>query len=311
YYFIATFLPVDKLIGKLYPIFGLALLIMAVGVGGGLIFGNYDIPNITLSNLHPESLPIWPLMFVTIACGAISGFHSTQSPIMARCTSNEKEGRKIFYGAMVAEGVVALIWAAAAMTFFRGTGGLAAAMADLGGPAGIVHEITGSMMGRIGGLLAVLGVIAAPITSGDTAFRSVRLTLSDIFKLEQKSMKNRLLLAIPIFIVGGFLSQINFDALWRYFAWSNQTVAMVVLWAGSVWLAKHDKNHWIASLPAFFMTAVSVTYILYAPEGFQLAYNIAVPIGIAAAVATMGYYLKKIYSPEFLEQESAAEKQAV
>jgi carbon starvation protein CstA len=311
YYFIATFLPVDKLIGKLYPIFGLALLIMAVGVGGGLIFGNYDIPNITLSNLHPESLPIWPLMFVTIACGAISGFHSTQSPIMARCTTNEKEGRKIFYGAMVAEGIVALIWAAAAMTFFRGTGGLAAAMADLGGPAGIVHEITGSMMGTIGGLLAVLGVIAAPITSGDTAFRSVRLTLSDIFSLEQKSMKNRLLLAIPIFIVGGFLSQINFDALWRYFAWSNQTVAMVVLWAGAVWLAKRDKNHWIASLPASFMTAVSVTYILYAPEGFQLAYNIAVPIGIAAAVMTMGYYLKKIYSPEFLEQESAAEKQAV
>jgi carbon starvation protein CstA len=311
YYFIATFLPVDKLIGKLYPVFGLALLIMAVGVGGGLIFGNYDIPNITLSNLHPDSLPIWPLMFVTIACGAISGFHSTQSPIMARCTSNEKEGRKIFYGAMVAEGVVALIWAAAAMTFFRGTGGLASAMAELGGPAGIVHEITGSMMGTIGGLLAVLGVIAAPITSGDTAFRSVRLTLSDIFKLEQKSIKNRLVLAVPIFIVGGFLSQINFDALWRYFAWSNQTVAMVVLWAGAVWLAKHDKNHWIASLPAFFMTAVSVTYILYAPEGFQLAYNISVPIGIAAAVMTMGYYLKKIYSPEFLEQESAAEQQAV
>jgi len=311
YYFVATFLPVDKLIGKLYPIFGLALLIMAVGVGGGLIFGNYDIPNITLSNLHPESLPIWPLMFVTIACGAISGFHSTQSPIMARCTTNEKEGRKIFYGAMVAEGIVALIWAAAAMTFFRGTGGLAAAMTELGGPAGIVHEITGSMMGTVGGLLAVLGVIAAPITSGDTAFRSVRLTLSDIFSLEQKSLKNRIVLAVPIFIVGGFLSQINFDALWRYFAWSNQTVAMVVLWAGAVWLAKNDKNHWIASLPAFFMTAVSVTYILYAPEGFQLAYNISVPVGIAAAVMTMGYFLKKIYSSEFLEQESAAEKQAV
>jgi carbon starvation protein CstA len=311
YYFVATFLPVDQLIGKLYPVFGLALLIMAVGVGGGLIFGNYDIPNITLSNLHPESLPIWPLMFVTIACGAISGFHSTQSPIMARCTTNEKEGRKIFYGAMVAEGVVALIWAAAAMTFFRGTGGLSTAMAELGGPAGIVHEITGSMMGTIGGLLAVLGVIAAPITSGDTAFRSVRLTLSDIFSLEQKSLKNRLILAVPIFIVGGFLSQIDFNALWRYFAWSNQTVAMVVLWAGSIWLAKNDKNHWIASLPAFFMTAVSVTYILYAPEGFQLAYNISVPAGIAAAVVTMAIYLRKIYSPEFLENLPVEEKQAV
>lgn len=311
YYFIATFLPIDKIIGKLYPVFGLALLIMAVGVGGGLIFGNYDIPNITFSNLHPDSLPIWPLMFVTIACGAISGFHSTQSPIMARCTSNEKEGRKIFYGAMVAEGIVALIWAAAAMTFFRGTGGLGTAMAELGGPAGIVHEITGSMMGRIGGLLAVLGVIAAPITSGDTAFRSVRLTLSDIFNLEQKSLKNRLMLAVPIFIVGGFLSQVNFDALWRYFAWSNQTVAMVVLWAGAIWLAKNDKNHWIASLPAFFMTAVSVTYILYAPEGFQIAYNISVPVGIVAAAVTMAIYLKKIYSPEFLENTAVEEKQAV
>jgi len=311
YYFVATFLPVDKIIGKLYPIFGLALLIMALGVGGGLIFGNYDIPNIALSNLHPESLPIWPLMFVTIACGAISGFHSTQSPIMARCTTNEKEGRKIFYGAMVAEGVVALIWAAAAMTFFQGTGGLSTALAELGGPAGIVHEITGSMMGVVGGLLAMLGVIAAPITSGDTAFRSVRLALSDIFNLEQKSVKNRLMLAVPIFIIGGTLSQVNFDALWRYFAWSNQTVAMVVLWAGAVWLAKNDKNHWIASLPAFFMTGVSSTYILYAPEGFQLPYNISVPIGIITAVITMAVFIKKISSSDFIDEMQTEQEQAV
>ncbi len=311
YYFIATFLPVDKIIGKLYPIFGLALLVMAVGVGGGLIIGDYNIPNITLANLHPNSLPIWPLMFVTIACGAISGFHSTQSPIMARCTTNEKEGRRIFYGAMVAEGIVALIWAAAAMTFFHDTGGLNEALATLGGPAGIVHEITGTMMGVIGGILAMLGVIAAPITSGDTAFRSVRLTLSDIFDLEQKSVKNRLMLAIPIFIVGGTLSQINFDALWRYFAWSNQTVAMVVLWAGAVWLAKRDKNHWIASIPAFFMTAVSSTYILYAPEGFQLPYTFSVITGIVIAVVTMGIYIRKINSSSFKEIIPAEEKQAI
>ncbi|SFL57907.1 carbon starvation CstA family protein [Halanaerobium salsuginis] len=309
YYFIATFLPVDKIIGKFYPIFGLALLIMALGVGGGLIFGDYNIPNIAFNNLHPDSLPIWPLLFVTIACGAISGFHSTQSPIMARCTKNEKEGRRIFYGAMVAEGIVALIWAAAAMTFFQGTGGLSQALANLGGPAGVVNEITSTMMGVVGGILAMLGVIAAPITSGDTAFRSVRLTLSDIFGLEQKSVKNRLLLAIPIFVVGGFLSQINFDALWRYFAWSNQTVAMVVLWAGAVWLAKRAKNHWIAAIPAFFMTGVSVTYILYAPEGFQLPYNFSVIVGIVVAVVTMAIYLKKITSQKFednliLEEET-------
>jgi carbon starvation protein CstA len=285
YYFIATFLPVDQIIGKLYPIFGGALLIMALGVGGGLIFGDYNIPNIALNNLHPGELPIWPLLFVTIACGAISGFHSTQSPIMARCTSSEKEGRKIFYGAMVAEGIVALIWAAAAMTFFQGTGG------------------------AVGGVLAMLGVIAAPITSGDTAFRSVRLTLSDIFGLEQKSVKNRLLLAIPIFIVGGALSQINFDALWRYFAWSNQTVAMVVLWAGAMWLAKRGKNHWIASIPAFFMTAVSVTYILYAPEGFQLAYNFSVIAGIVVAITTMGIYIRKINSTHFEEEIMLSEQE--
>ncbi|ADO76342.1 carbon starvation CstA family protein [Halanaerobium praevalens] len=311
YYFIATFLPVDQIIGKLYPIFGLALLIMAFGVGGGLIFGDYNIPNIALNNLHPGELPMWPLLFVTIACGAISGFHSTQSPIMARCTNNEKEIRRIFYGAMVAEGIVALIWAAAAMTFFKGTGGLNEALTTLGGPAGVVHEITGTMMGVVGGVLAMLGVIAAPITSGDTAFRSVRLTLSDIFDIEQKSIKNRLMLAIPIFIVGGILSQMNFDALWRYFAWANQTVAMVVLWAGSMWLAKRGKNHWIAAIPAFFMTGVSVTYILYAPEGFSLAYNFSVITGIIIAIITMGIYLKKINSTSFKEIIPAEEKQAV
>ncbi|MCC3145677.1 carbon starvation protein A [Halanaerobium sp. Z-7514] len=311
YYFVATFLPVDKIIGKLYPVFGLTLLIMALGVGGGLIIGNYDIPNIALNNLHPESLPIWPLMFVTIACGAISGFHSTQSPIMARCTTNEKEGRRIFYGAMVAEGIVALIWAAAAMTFFQGTGGLGTALVEFGGPAGVVHEITGTMMGVIGGLLAMLGVVAAPITSGDTAFRSVRLALSDIFSLDQKPIKNRLMLAIPIFIIGGSLSQINFDVLWRYFAWSNQTMAMVVLWAGAVWLAKNDKNHWIASIPAFFMTGVSATYILYAPEGFQLAYNISVPIGILTAVSTMLIFLYKISKTDFIENMQPEQKEAV
>jgi carbon starvation protein CstA len=302
YYFLATFLPVDKIIGHLYPIFGGALLIMAVGVGGGLVIGDYNIPNLTLANLHPESMPIWPLMFVTIACGAISGFHSTQSPIVARCTENEKYGRRIFYGSMVAEGIVALIWAAAAMTFFGGTGALNEAMATLGGPAGIVNEITGSMLGVVGGVLAMIGVIAAPITSGDTAFRSVRLTLSDIFGLKQKSVVNRLKLAIPIFIVGGILSQINFDILWRYFAWSNQTVAMVVLWAGAVYLARNNRNYWIAAVPATFMSAVSTTYILYAPEGFQLPYNISVITGIILALGVFIFFQKKIKSDDFSEE---------
>jgi len=301
YYFIATFLPVDKIIGKVYPFFGLALLIMALGVGGGLIFGNYEIPNLTLSNLHPSHLPVWPLLFITIACGAISGFHATQSPIMARCVRNEKEGRKIFYGAMVAEGIVALIWAAAGMSFFHGTVGLKEGLATLGGPAGVVHEITWKTMGPIGGFLAMLGVILAPITSGDTAFRSVRLTLADIFGLKQHEIKSRLFLSIPILVVGGVLTQVNFDALWRYFAWSNQTVAMVVLWAGAVYLARQRKNHWIASLPAFFMTAVTTTYILYAPEGLKLPYTFSVTAGIIVACFVMLIYMFKINSKTFEE----------
>ncbi|HYE11310.1 MAG TPA: carbon starvation CstA family protein, partial [Patescibacteria group bacterium] len=178
YYILATMLPIDKLIGKIYPIFGLCLIIMAVGVSGGIIFGGYHIPEITLANLHPKALPIWPLMFVTIACGAISGFHSTQSPMMARCIASEKQGRSIFYGAMIAEGVVALIWAAAAIAFFGNTGELAAQMGANGGQGWVVSTISNTLLGKVGGALAILGVIACPVTSGDTAFRSARLTIA-------------------------------------------------------------------------------------------------------------------------------------
>jgi len=194
---------------------------------------------------------------------------------------------------MVAEGIVALIWAAAAMSFFHGTAGLKEGLATLGGPAGVVSKISTTIMGPIGGVLALLGVVAAPITSGDTAFRSVRLTLSDILHLEQGSVKKRLLLAVPIIAVGAILTQINFDMLWRYFAWSNQTVGMVFLWAGAVYLAKRSKNHWIASVPACFMTAVTTTYILYAPEGFRLPYSVSVTIGLITAIVVMVIYLLK------------------
>jgi carbon starvation protein CstA len=283
YYFIAIFLPIDKLIGKIYPLFGAVLLIMAIGIGGGLVIGGYDIPNLTFANLHPKALPIWPLLFITIACGAISGFHATQSPMMARCMTNEKYGRKVFYGSMVAEGVIALIWAAAAMTFFGGTQGLAEASANLGGAGGIVHEISTSLMGKIGGVLAVLGVIACPITSGDTAFRSARLTIADSFGINQKPMSKRLMLAVPLMLIGVGLSQIDFNIVWRYFAWSNQTLAMIMLWAAAAYLAKYKKLHWICTVPATFMTAVTVTYIFQAPEGFGLSTSISYPIGLIAA----------------------------
>ncbi|WP_373898120.1 carbon starvation protein A [Haloimpatiens sp. FM7315] len=291
YYVIATIVPIDKLIGKIYPLFGVVLLVMAFGVSCGIIFKGYHIPEITLTNMHPSNLPIWPLMFITIACGAISGFHSTQSPLMARCITNEKQGRKIFYGAMIAEGIVALIWAAAAMTFFGGTAELAKAMSENGGAAYVVNIISNTLLGKVGGVLAILGVVACPVTSGDTAFRSARLTIADMLGYKQGAIKNRLVISIPLFLIGFVLTTINFDIIWRYFAWSNQTLAMVVLWTAAMYLALRKKAHWIATVPATFMTAVSITYILVAPEGFKLAHSIGYPIGIAVAFAALIVFL--------------------
>lgn len=291
YYVLATLLPIDKLIGKIYPIFGICLLIMAIGVSGGIILGGYQIPEITLANLHPKQLPIWPLMFVTIACGAISGFHSTQSPMMARCLKNEKQGRAIFYGAMIAEGVVALIWAAAAMAFFGSTGELATQMNANGGQGWVVSIISNTLLGKVGGALAILGVVACPVTSGDTAFRSARLTIADFLNFKQGPIKNRLMLTIPLFVIGFILTKIDFNIVWRYFAWSNQTLAMIVLWAAAMYLAIKKQFHWIATVPATFMTAVSITYILVAPEGFKLSAGIAYPIGLIAAAAGLAWFL--------------------
>ncbi|GAA0733385.1 carbon starvation protein A [Clostridium oceanicum] len=293
YYLIATMLPIDKLIGKIYPLFGICLLVMAIGVGTSLIVNGYHIPEVALTNLHPKKLPIWPLMFVTIACGAISGFHSTQSPLMARCITNEKQGRQIFYGAMIAEGILALIWAAAAMTFFGGTAELGTQMAAHGGQAWVVNEISNSLLGKVGGIMAILGVVACPITSGDTAFRSSRLIVADLLKYEQGPIKNRLAISVPLFLIGFVLTKINFDVIWRYFAWSNQSLATIVLWTAAVYLCYKHQSHLMASIPATFMTAVSVTYILVAPEGFKLSTSIGYPIGIAAALIIFGFFLSK------------------
>jgi carbon starvation protein CstA len=306
YYFAATMLPIDQLIGRIYPLFGAALLFMAVGIAGALIIGGYQMPELTLANLHPKSLPIWPLMFITIACGAISGFHSTQSPMMARCITNEKQGRKVFYGAMVAEGVVALIWAAAAMTFFHGTGGLAGALAK-GGPGAVVYTVCTTLLGGFGGVLAMVGVIACPITSGDTAFRSARLTIADFLNKSQTTIPSRLLIAVPCFILGAIVCQVNFAIIWRYFAWTNQTLAMFVLWSAAVYMYEKGKLHWIASLPATFMTAVSVTYILQAPEGLKLSTSISYPVGIAVALAVFTLFMIKCRRVENLEEEPVEE----
>lgn len=281
YYILSTLLPIDKLISRLYPIFGIAMLLMALGLLSALFFGNYQIPELIPENLsnmttNPEETPLFPMLFVTIACGAISGFHATQSPLMARCIKNEKLGRKIFFGTMITEGIVALIWAAAAMTFFGNVGELNAAMLENNNNAAwAANEISLNMLGGIGGILALLGIVAAPITSGDTAFRSARLILSDIFKLKQTKIKNRLYLSLPLFMIAFGLTQMDFGIIWRYFAWSNQTLATVVLWTITAYLIYENKAFWITMTPAIFMTMVCSTYILIAPEGFQLANDLA------------------------------------
>jgi len=281
YYILSTLLPIDKLISRLYPIFGIAMLLMALGLLSALFFGDYQIPELIPENLsnmttNPEETPLFPMLFVTIACGAISGFHATQSPLMARCLKNEKLGRKIFIGTMITEGIVALIWAAAAMTFFGNVDELNAAMLENNNNAAwAANEISLNMLGGIGGILALLGIVAAPITSGDTAFRSARLILSDIFKLKQTKIKNRLYLSLPLFMIAFVLTQMDFGVIWRYFAWSNQTLATVVLWTITAYLIYKNKAFWVTMVPAIFMTMVCSTYILIAPEGFQLANDLA------------------------------------
>jgi carbon starvation protein CstA len=308
YYILATMIPIDKLIGRIYPLFGLSLLIMAVGILVALLAGNYTVPNLTpetFGNMHAQAdkFPIFPLLFITIACGAISGFHSTQSPLMARCLSTEADGKKIFFGAMITEGIVALIWAAAAMSFFGGVRELGDTMAAQGhNAAWVVNQICNTMLGKVGGLLAIIGVVAAPITSGDTAFRSARLIVADFMKFKQGPIKNRLLISIPLFIIGFLLTQIDFSIIWRYFAWANQTLAMVVLWTITVYLAQERKFYWVTLVPAVFMTAVIVTYLLFAPEGFSLSKEISYTVGIATAVLALiafffyrkNYFTRKI-----------------
>ncbi|KMK92327.1 carbon starvation protein A [Rossellomorea marisflavi] len=294
YYLAATLLPVDKIIGKVYPLFGALLLISAVGIGGGLIVTGADIPEITLANLHPDQIPIFPLLFLTISCGALSGFHATQSPIISRTTKNERNGRKIFYGMMILEAIIAMIWAAAAMSIFP-AGELNSILAE-SGPAGVVSEVSMLMLGSIGGTLAILGVIVLPITSGDTSFRSARMIIADYINVKQLKITNRLWIALPLFVVSIALTQIDFNILWRYFSWANQSTAMIALWVGAMYLGLQRKPHWVATLPAIFMTMVTFTYILNAPIGFGLSMNLSyLGAGLitTAAIVAFAYTLRK------------------
>ena len=304
YYMAATLLPVDKLIGKLYPIFGFALLFMAVGIMVVLFSNSSLMPEMWDDfynhTANPEANPIFPMMFVSIACGAISGFHATQSPMMARCLKNERYAKPVFYGAMVAEGIVALIWAAAAITFTGGYDGLHQYLGN-NSPAILVDDVSKSWLGAFGGILAILGVIAAPITSGDTALRSARLIASDFMGIPQKKISKRLLVSIPIFVLCFVIMLLPYDVVWRYFAWSNQVLSVFTLWAITIWLLDNKKNFYVTLLPAMFMTAVTSTYIMFAPEGFSLltqslfgfkiGYAFSVGFGIAMSVLFLAMFL--------------------
>jgi carbon starvation protein CstA len=308
YYILATLLPIDKIIGKIYPVFGSALLFMAVGIGCMIIWHHAPIPEIIPSNLHnmhpdPDQYPIFPMLFISIACGAVSGFHATQSPLMARCIKNEKQGRRIFYGAMIAEAIVAMIWAAAAMSFFGDVGGLNQFLADNGNNAAVVvDKIAHTWLGKVGGLLAIIGVIAAPITSGDTSFRSARLIVADMIHYAQKPLLNRIWIAIPLFVAGFIILQINFDILWRYFAWANQTLATTTLWVITAYLVKKKKCYWVSLVPAVFMTAVVSTYILIAPEGLQLSTTTGYWVGGVISIGIVLWFVLCNFSPNFIQK---------
>lgn len=305
YYVLATLLPINEIIGRIYPIFGLALLFMAVGVLAGIFTHPGEMPEITsaFADHHPQSaIPLFPGLFITIACGAVSGFHATQSPLMARCMKNEKLGRTVFYGSMITEGFVALIWTAAAIKFAEAANVQGDTPYDrlwsllnadgTNNPAVVVNELCRSWLGSVGTVLAILGVVAAPITSGDTAFRSARLISADFFHLKQNKVYKRLLLSVPIFAISIGLMLVDFSILWRYFGWVNQTMSVFTFWAITVWMARHGKCFVVALVPALWMTLVCAAYIIVAPEGFQLLPVIGNTLAVALTLVPLFLFLR-------------------
>lgn len=314
YYILATLLPVDKIIGSIYPFMGAALLFMAVGVGIVLLAGAFtgahemiELTPATLRNWHanPADNIMIPMLFVVVSCGAISGFHATQSPLMARCLKNEKYARPVFYGAMIAEGIVAIIWASAAMAYFGGPEGLNAAATEgvmINGvltkvtPAIAVDMICRSWLGKVGAIIAVIGVVVCPITSGDTAFRSLRLTIADFLKSDQKPIAKRVMICIPIFVLAFICCKVDFSTIWKYVGISNQIVATIILWTASAYFIRKGKPHWLCSLPATFLTFVCVSYFVMAPHvngGLHLSPAAGYAAGIFAAAAALAFCIVK------------------
>ena len=306
YYILATLLPIDKIIGKIYPFMGLALIFMAIAVGSYLLYGGFtgklyleELTFDTMKNMHadPANNILFPMLFIVISCGAISGFHATQSPMMARCMTDEKYGRPIFYGAMISEGIVAMIWATAAMAYFGGAEGLNAAAEAGKTPAIIVDVICNSWLGRLGAIIAIVGVVVCPITSGDTAFRSMRLIIADALKFNQKPIKNRLIVSVPIFVVAYLLCNVDFSTIWKYVGIGNQVLATITLWTAATYLAKKGKAHWMMSLPATFLSIVCTTYFLIAPYkvgGLYLSPTISYPVGAIVGIGLFVLFITKI-----------------
>ena len=292
YFLIATLFPVDKIIGKIYPIFGALFLLMAVLMIGALMLNPaYTIPEFTTQGLYFTDKSIFPYLFVTIACGAISGFHASQSPIVARCMTTEKDARPVFFGAMVLEGITALIWAAIAMAFFHGQPQLAVLYGAT--PSIGVNQMATTLLGPVGLILTIIGVVVCPITSGDTALRSSRITLADELKINQEKLASRVKLAVPLFIVSFALTFIDFSLIWRYFAWVQLIVATAVLYAGTVYLIQNKKHYIVALLPAIVCTLIAFGYILQAPEGLRLPSMTANVISVIATAVIAIVFIKK------------------
>ncbi|TEA47979.1 carbon starvation protein A [Bacillus sp. BH2] len=311
YYILSTILPIDKIIGKIYPVLGALLLISAIGIGGMMIIKGSPIPELTFENMHPDNAPIFPLLMLTITCGALSGFHATQSPIISRTLQTEKHGRYVFFGMMVAEAIIAMIWAAAAMSIF--SYGELNELIKSGTPAAVVSEISKTMLGAVGGTIAVIGVIVLPITSGDTAFRAARSIIADYFNFEQTKLKNRLMIAIPLFVIAYGLTKIDFTILWRYFSWANQSTAAIALWIGTMYLFIKGKPYVVSLIPAIFMTLMTVIYILNTKIGFNIPLNTSYIIGaVITVILTAIFFMKAMKNKnENIEVDVQLEKEAV
>lgn len=297
YYFLSTILPIDKIIGRFYPYFGAVLILGTLAVGVSLLFSDYTIPELTLTNMHPDNVPIFPILFFTITCGALSGFHATQSPIISRTVKKESEGRYVFYGMMIAEAVIAMIWAAAAMSLLDGQ--TLSEFIATGTPSAVVNEVSMTLLGAVGGTIAVLGAIVLPITSGDTAFRAARSIIADYLKIDQQKVAKRLMIAVPLFAVSALLTQIDFNILWRYFSWANQATAAIALWIATMYLFIKGKNYIVSLVPALFITYMVFVYILNQKIGFNMDLKISFIVGlILTIILTVMFFIKAKHNKE-------------